>query len=172
VGLALALGLGDLILSILPKPGATLKFALITAAGSVLVVGGVALWIRRKSLAGAEPEDHNERKSPGSPVLLGSGIGALEVLTAFPYFAAIALIVGSSVSNSSKVFLLVLYCVVYTAPLFGIAAVCARMRGRAQAALRPVIGWLLTHWPMFVAPLAVIIGIGLAAYGIVRLSST
>ena len=31
--------------------------------------------------------------------------------------------------------------------------------------------WLLTRWPVIVAPLAVVIGIGLAAYGIVKLSS-
>jgi hypothetical protein len=82
------------------------------------------------------------------------------------------MIVGSSVSNSGKLFLLVLYCVVYTARLFGIAAVCAGMKDRAQATLRPVIGWLLTHRPMFVAPLAAIIGIGLTTYGILRLSSS
>ena len=56
-------------------------------------------------------------------MLVGSGIAALEVLTAFPYFAAIALIVGSSTSGSAKLFLLVLYCVVYAgrcsvSPLF------------------------------------------------------
>jgi Sap, sulfolipid-1-addressing protein len=102
-------------------------------------------------------------------VLLGSGIGALEVLTAFPYFAAIALILGSSVSGPNKVFLLVVYCAVYTAPLFGIAAVCAGMKDRAQAVLGPIFGWLLTHWPIFVASIAVVIGIGLTAYGIVRL---
>jgi cytochrome c biogenesis protein CcdA len=173
VGLALALGLGDLILSVLPKPGPTVKYALITGAGIVLLAGGVVLWTRRKALAGSTPEDHDHRRShaPRSPVLLGSGIAALEVLTAFPYFAAIALIVGSNASGSGKVFLLVLYCVVYAAPLFGIAAVCAVMGSRAEAVLGPVVGWVLTRWPTFVAPLAVVVGIGLTAYGIVRLSS-
>jgi len=34
-----------------------------------------------------------------------------------------------------------------------------------------VIDRLLTSWPVFVAPLAAVIGIGLTAYGVVRLSS-
>ena len=38
VGLALALGLGDLILSVVPKPGKTVKYALITGAGVVLLM--------------------------------------------------------------------------------------------------------------------------------------
>jgi Sap, sulfolipid-1-addressing protein len=171
VGLALGLGLGDLILSVLPKPGAKVKYALITAAGIVLVAGGAVLWIRRKALTSSGPEHHHEHKAPGSPILVGAGIAALEVLTAFPYFAAIALIVGSSASDSGKIFLLVLYCVVYAAPLFGIAVVCAVMGSRAESVLRPVIDWLLTRWPVFVAPLAAIIGIGLTAYGVVRLGS-
>src|SRR5689334_19170440 len=46
-GLAFALGLGDLVLSLLPKVGPTVKYALITAAGFVLAVGGTVVWLRR-----------------------------------------------------------------------------------------------------------------------------
>ena len=113
VGLALALGLGDLILSVVPKPGKTVKYALITGAGVVLLMASAVLWFRRKALASSPLDDHQgERKSPGSAVLVGGGIAGLELLTAFPYFAAIAMIVGSSVSDPVKVWLLVLYCVV------------------------------------------------------------
>src|SRR5690349_15365795 len=50
-GLALALGLGDLILSLVPKPGATVRYGLITAAGVVMVLGAVIIVIRRRALA-------------------------------------------------------------------------------------------------------------------------
>ena len=56
-GVAFALGLGDLILSFLPKPGRTVKYALITAAGAVMLVGAVGIWIRRRSLASTR-QDH------------------------------------------------------------------------------------------------------------------
>ncbi len=171
VGLALALGLGDLILSFLPKPGATVKWALVAAAGLVLVVGGTLVWIRRKALTSSEPV-HDRRKSHGSAVLLGAGIAGLELLTAFPYFAAIAMIVGSNVSRASKVSLLVLYCVVYALPLIAIAAVCALMGKRAEGILQPVGDWLFAHWPVLVGPLTATIGIGVLAFGIVQLSST
>jgi hypothetical protein len=171
-GLALALGLGDLILSVVPKPGRTVKYALITAAGIVLVLGGVAVWIRRHSLASSDAEHQPPPKAPGSPVLVGAGITSLELLTAFPYFAAIGLIVGSSTSDSGKLFLLILYCVVYTGPLIAIAVVCAVMGKRAESVLDPPMAWLLAHWPRLVAPLAAVLGVGLTAYGIVQLTST
>ncbi len=104
-------------------------------------------------------------------MLVGGGLAALELLTAFPYFAAIAIIVGSSSSNAGKLSLLVLYCVVYTAPLIGIAVVCALIGDRAEASLRPLIAWLMSNWPLIVAPLAAVIGIGLTSFGVARLSS-
>lgn len=170
VGLALALGLGDLILSVLPKPGATLKYALITAGGVVLMLGGLLVWVRRRSLTGSGAAPQRGGKATGSAVLVGGGIAGLELFTAFPYFAAIAIIVGSSVSGGAKIFLLILYCVVYTAPLIAIALGCVVWRERAGARLRPVIGWVLMRWPVIVAPLAGVVGIGLTAYGVVRLT--
>lgn len=172
-GLALALGLGDLILSLVPKPGATLKYELITAAGLVLLTGGTVILIRREALTSTEPSPEAAADKPrGSPILLGAGIGGLELLTAFPYFAAIAMIAGSSVASAGKVFLLVLYCVVYTLPLIGIAAVCAVMGQRATDVLRPVLNVVVRRWPIIVGPLAIAVGIGLATLGIVRLNST
>ena len=169
-GLALALGLGDLLLSLVPKPGATVKYALITAAGSVLVLGGAVLWIRRGALASSEP-DANRRRWQGSPGVIGAGLAGVELLTAFPYFAAIALIVGSGVSLAGKLFLLLLYCVVYALPLIAIAVVFVVMGERAERVLRPVGDWLLTNWPVIVAPLTAIIGLAVLAFGIVQLSS-
>ena len=58
-GLALALGLGDLILSLVPKPGRTVKYALISFAGIVLVFGGAVVWIRRKTLVSTSENDHH-----------------------------------------------------------------------------------------------------------------
>jgi cytochrome c biogenesis protein CcdA len=169
-GLALSLGLGDLILSFVPKPGADVKYALIAAAGLVLTVGGAVILIRRRSLASSEPAEHR-REPHGSPVLIGGGLAGLELLTAFPYFAAIALIAGSGVSNAGKLSLLALYCVVYTLPLIVIACLFAVMGQRAERILEPVGDWLLTHWPLIVGPLTAAIGIGVLAFGIVQLSS-
>ncbi len=169
-GLALALGLGDLIISLLPKPGRTLKYSLIIAAGSVLAAGGAIVWLRRKALAGHAPSPESSSRSHGSAVILGAGVAGVELLTAFPYFAAIAMIVGSSVAVPGKVFLIALYCVVYTLPLIAIAVVCLFKGRHAEALLRPTVEWLFVRWPLLVAPLAACLGVGLVVYGIVRLS--
>jgi cytochrome c biogenesis protein CcdA len=171
VGLALALGLGDLILSVVPKPGHTLKYSLIEAAGLVLIVGGTVVLARRKALVGSGRMPESGQKSHGSPILLGAGVAGLEMLTAFPYFAAIAIIIGSDTGTPGKVFLLILYCVVYTLPLIAIAVVCVVMGKRAEDVLRPVVDWLFARWPVILGTLAVAVGIALAVNGIVHLSS-
>jgi cytochrome c biogenesis protein CcdA len=169
-GLALAVGLGDLILSLVPKPGRTVKYGLITFAGIVLMFGGAVVWIRRKALVNTnESGDQGGRRRPA--VLMGAAIAGLELLTAFPYFAAIAMIAGSGVSGVEKLSLLILYCVIYTLPLIAIAVLIAIMGERAERILRPVSVWLSAHWPVVVAPLTAAFGIGVVAFGIVQLSS-
>jgi Sap, sulfolipid-1-addressing protein len=120
-------------------------------------------------------EHQAERGSPGAPSARcadGAGIAGVELLTAFPYFAAIAMIVGSGVSDVGKLSLLVLYCVIYTLPLIAIAVVIAIMGERAEGILGPAGGWLSGHWPVVVAPLTAAFGIGVLAFGIVQLTST
>jgi cytochrome c biogenesis protein CcdA len=168
-GVAFALGLGDLILALLPKPGPTVKYALIAAAGFVLVIGGTVVWVRRGALVSDDPEEARSAAS-GSSALFGATIAGLELLTAFPYFAAIAMIVGSGVSNPEKLALLALYCIVYTLPLIAIAAIFALMGKRAEDMLRPVGDWLFLNWPVVVGPLTAVLGFGVLVYGIVQLA--
>lgn len=170
-GLALALGLGDLILSLVPKPGRTVKYGLITSAGVVLIIGGAVVWIRRKALV-SKPASTHQDEPHRAAALMGAGIAGLELLTAFPYFAAIAMIVGSGVSDVGKLSLLILYCIVYALPLIVIAVVIAVMGERAERPLRRVGDWLSAHWPVIVAPLTAAFGIGVLAFGIVGLSSS
>ena len=170
-GLAFALGLGDLILSLLPKPGATVKYALVTTAGLVLMLGGIGVWIRRSALVNARRAEGHGRFH-GSAGLMGAGIGGLELFTAFPYFAAIALIVGSGVSDGGKLFLLLLYCMVYGLPLIAIAVVFAVMGERAEGVVRPAGDWLFAHWPVILGPITAVIGLAVLVFGIVELSST
>jgi cytochrome c biogenesis protein CcdA len=169
-GLAFALGLGDLVLSLLPKVGRTVKYALITAAGVVLAVGGTVVWLRRRSLANAQPAQGHMR-SHGSAALIGGGVAGVELLTAFPYFAAIALIIGSDVSRAQKLALLILYCLVYALPLIAIAVAFAIMGERAERRLKPIGDWLLTHWPLIIGPLTAIVGVIVMGFGIVELST-
>ena len=170
VGVALAVGLGNLILSVVPKPSATVKYSLITAAGVLMIAGGALIWIRRRALTASQPID-DERSAQGSAALIGAAIAGIELLSAFPYFAAIALIVGSGASIAGKVALLALYCVIYVLPLIAIAVVYAVMGDRAERILRPLGDRFLAHWPTIVAPITATIGIAVLAFGVVQLSS-
>jgi cytochrome c biogenesis protein CcdA len=167
-GLAIALGLGHLILSLLPKLSKGVKWKVLTVVGVLLVCGGGVIWWRRDSLASDPPRGHKPREG-GSAALMGAGIAALELATAFPYFGAIAMIVSSSVARGGKVFLLIVYNVVYVLPLVGIVIACAVLGDRAGRAVAPVGDWIAMRWPVVMAPLAAAAGIGITAYGIVRL---
>ncbi len=169
-GLVVALGLGDLILALVPKPSSTVKWVLVTIAGLVLVGGGAAMWWKRRAL-GSTPSPADELAGGGSSAfVMGAGIAGVEFFTAFPYFAAIAMVIGSSVAAPGKVFLLVLYNVVYILPLIVIVVLCAVMGERAGQVLAPVGDWISLHWPVIVAPLAEVAGIALAAYGVIHLT--
>jgi hypothetical protein len=169
-GVLLALGLGDLILSLVPKPSPSLKYALEIAVGVLLVSAGAGIWLRRRALSSEPTRGHGDGSGGGNAALLGAGVAGVELLTAFPYFAAIAIIVGSSVSDGAKLSLLVLYNVVYMLPLFVIVAICFVMGERAGNALAPVGDWINTHWPMIAAPLAAVVGLAVMTYGIVQLA--
>jgi cytochrome c biogenesis protein CcdA len=169
-GLAFALGLGDLILSHVPKPGPTVKYALITGAGLVLFAGGAFIWFRRRHLARSDASSL-QRKVSGAAVYMGAAIAGVELLSAFPYFAAIGLIVGSGVSLPEKVGLLLLYCVIYTLPLIAIALAFAILGEHAEQRVRPIGDWLFTHWPVIVGPLTAAIGLAVLVFGVIELSS-
>jgi len=185
-GAVVALGLGDLILSLLPKLSRSVKYEVMAGFGGALICGGAVIWWRRSSLAESEPP--SKRKSAGaggsgadgakpdgsgaagSAALLGAGIAGVELFTAFPYFAAIALVVGASAPTSGKIVLLVLYNVIYVLPLILIVIVCAVMGDRAGQLLAPVGDWIAMRWPVVVAPLVTAAGAGVMGYAIAQLA--
>lgn len=169
-GVLIMLGLAELVTSLLPRLSSEVKYALIVAGGVSLGLGGAAIWAKRRSLAERRsPEAKRSRREGQSAVLLGAGIAGVELVTAFPYFAAISIIVGAGVATPGKVLLLGIYNVVYVLPLIGISIVCAVMGGRASGFLNRTRDKVLTRWPVVVAPLAVVLGVGMTAFGTVRL---
>jgi hypothetical protein len=183
-GLVVAFGLGDLIVSLLPKLSRTVKYEVMTIVGVALVAGGGVLWFRRDSVVGDKPPSRGGsseggtseggtseggKSRGGSAVLMGAGIAGVEFLTAFPYFAAIAMVVGASVPLPAKAFLIVLYNVIYVSPLIAIVIVCMVMGDQATRVLTPIGDWISMNWPIIVAPLAAAVGVAVTAYGISQL---
>jgi cytochrome c biogenesis protein CcdA len=168
-GVVIALGPGQLLLSVVPKPDETTRYVLEIVAGAAMLVATVMLWVNRDRLALRNPP---EVKAQGrSSAILGATITAVELPTAFPYFAAIAAIVGSGVGPARQVTLLVLFNLCFVLPLLAIAATLWLAGDQADELLNRARQLLQRHWPVLLAALALIAGTFVILLGITGLGS-
>jgi cytochrome c biogenesis protein CcdA len=163
-GLAIALGPGQLLLSLVPRPGRHLSYVLEIVAGVAMLAAAAFLWGYRSRLAQTPaPQVNPDRKSSA---ILGATITAVELPTAFPYFAAIAAIVGANVGVTRTVFVLVVFNACFVAPLLGILAVLTFAGPDAQRVLTRGRRALEAHWPAVLATLALAAGLFVTTLGV------
>jgi cytochrome c biogenesis protein CcdA len=156
-GLLIALGPGELVLGLVPKPSPRAAQILEVIAGAVLLAAAGLLWRHRATLAEKQLMTMDGSKRRPS-LILGATITAVELPTAFPYFAAIAAIVGSGQPISNQVLLLVLYNICFVVPIVGIYATLALAGDRADVYLARARAILQRHWPFLLAVVALIAG--------------
>jgi cytochrome c biogenesis protein CcdA len=168
-GALIVLGPGEALLSLVPHPSATTRYILETVAGVAMLVGAAYLWRRRERLG------HHPRSGPPkqtrSAALLGATIAAIELPSAFPYFAAIAAIVGSGLGLAQRVVLLVIYNACFVLPLLGILGIVAVAGDRAAEILGRAREFLERRWPVVLAALALVAGLFVTALGVTGLTS-
>jgi cytochrome c biogenesis protein CcdA len=168
-GAVVALGPGQVLLALVPHPGPTARYVVETVAGVVMLIAGGLLWRDRQSLA------HHELPAPStadkSSAVLGMTITAVEFPTAFPYFAAIAAIVGSGFDPGRQLILLVLYNLCFVLPLIAIAVTVAVAGDTADRVLTRALKLLQTYWPALLAGLALIAGTFVILLGATGLAS-
>jgi cytochrome c biogenesis protein CcdA len=167
-GLAIALGPGQLLLSVVPRPGRHLGYVLEVVAGAAMLAAAAFLWGYRDRLAQANPP----QVKPGrkSSVILGATITAVELPTAFPYFAAIAAVVGADVGIARTVFLLLIFNVCFVAPLLGIVATLTFAGPNAHRLLNRGRCALESNWPAVLATLALVAGLFVTLLGVTGLA--
>jgi cytochrome c biogenesis protein CcdA len=167
-GALIVLGPGEALLALVPHPGATVRYVLELVAGLAMLVAAVVLWVKRDRLG------HRERSQPRatqrSSAILGVTIVAIELPTAFPYFAAIAAVVGSGLGLGRQLILLVLYNACFVSPLLLMITVVAMAGARAQRILTDARDWLHGHWPVLLAALALGAGVFVAVLGVTGLT--
>jgi cytochrome c biogenesis protein CcdA len=162
-GVAIALGPGQVILSLVPHPGPTARYVLETVAGVVMLVAAGVLWLTREKLSKRDlPSPPSEGKSSA---LLGVTITAVELPTAFPYFAAIAAIVGSGLDPGGQLILLVVYNVCFVLPLLVITVILAVAGEEAERIIGRIRDMLQEHWPIVLAGLALVAGVFVTTLG-------
>ena len=120
-GLVLLLGPGQALLGLLPRPGDEVRVLLEVCVGAALFAVASVLWLGRSRVA--RQVTKNQGRVDRSSFLLGMGIVVIELPTAFPYFAAIALMIGSGKDIPIQVGLLLAFNVVFVAPLLAIMIV-------------------------------------------------
>jgi cytochrome c biogenesis protein CcdA len=155
-GLAIALGPGQLLLSLVPHPDREDRYVLETITGVALIVAAAFLWgYRHRLMRRKVPVPKTEGKSSA---ILGATITAVELPTAFPYFAAIAAIVGSGLGLPRQVVLLVLFNVCFVLPLIAILATVTIAGDRAKELLASGRRKLEAHWPTVLSIVFLIAG--------------
>lgn len=172
-GLLLVLGPGQLLLDALPHPSRHTKHLLEAGGGAVLLVLSVALWVGREHVARRFAEGGAQRRGTGgtaSAFVLGAGIMAVELPTAFPYFAAIAAIVGSGFSVGAQALMVVVFNVVFVLPLLAIVAIRTLAGERANAELEALRSWLRRRAAALLAGLVTVLGAACLAIGVVGLA--
>lgn len=168
-GLAIALGPGQLLLSLVPHPDHEDRAVIEIIVGGAMLVASFFLWRHRDRLSTRQAKPINPQGK--SSALLGVTITAIELPTAFPYFAAIAAIVGSGYDIPRQVFLIVLFNVCFVLPLIGIVVLLTLRPDRAQQLLTTIRGWLVARWPALLASVALLAGLFVILLGVTWLAS-
>ena len=161
-GLLLTIGPGRLLVGLIPSPQKNTKHAIELAAGIILVISSLAVWVGRRKLSRHELP---MRDGGGSAVLTGASLAALELPTAVPYFAIVAAIVASTAKLPAELGLVLLYNVVFVLPLVGILVVLFVAGDRANPWLQKAGAWLQRRWPVVLAGFLLLLGAGLTVLG-------
>lgn len=163
-GLILTLGPGRLLISLIPRPRHHVAYVIELGVGVAILVAATLLWHHRAVLAEKERPDLDIGGRAGW--VLGATITAVELPTAFPYFAAIAAIAGGTRNPAHEIVLLLVFNVCFVLPLLAIAAVLTFAHERAQPLLGRGREFLHLHWPRLLAGVGVVAGLLVILLGV------
>lgn len=167
-GLVLTVGPGRAILALVPTPTLTTRYILEIIAGVAMLIAAATLWWRRERLS-QRTTGHSHRSKERPPFLLGVAISAVELPTAFPYFAAIVAIIGSGLGIADQILLVAIYDICFMLPLVAIMVVLAIARDRAVEILARARELWDKHWPKLAVAVALIAGVLVTTLGVTGL---
>jgi cytochrome c biogenesis protein CcdA len=167
LGVLIALGPGEAVRRHIPHAGAHTRHLLELTAGGLLLIVAAVLWWQRGRLSRhiASGTKHLDRNS----LLLGAGIAVVELPTALPYFAAIAVVVGSGQSAANQVLLLAVFNACFLLPVAAMLGL-RMLAGERSAAWLARVRAHVDRWLATLAPgLVALAGLALIAVGTIGL---
>jgi len=169
-GAAIAVGAGELIRDLVPHPRHQIANIIEVAVGVALIAGAAFLWRHRHRLSDRDPPrfDPHGRSS----WVLGASITAVELPTVFPYFAAIAAIVGANLGPVRDLTLLFLFNVCFVLPLLLILGTLTFAPHKSEQILSVAREFLQRRWPTLLAGLALAAGLFVVLLGVTGLGAT
>jgi cytochrome c biogenesis protein CcdA len=166
-GIAFVAGPGQLILGVLPHPSENAKHLVEVVVGAALIGLAVGLWKGGERLTDRIPK--GESAGRRSSFAVGAAIMAVELPTAFPYFAALAAIIGSNAHLLTQIAYVVLFNALFVLPLNVILLIRARAGERAEQRLNAVGEWIRRYAHTAIAALAGAAGIAFLIVGLTDL---
>jgi cytochrome c biogenesis protein CcdA len=172
-GILLALGPGHWLFSLVPDPSDSLKHWGAVIAGIALVAAAVVLFAALERFTRPEKADADvpARRRSGSAFAFGAGLALVELPTALPYFAALAAIDAAHVSVAREIALIVLFNVLFLAPVFLIALLLEFFPSAWERVIEPVRRWMSAHWPRVLGAVLATGGVALLVFGVAGLSN-
>jgi cytochrome c biogenesis protein CcdA len=163
-GLILLFAVGRSFVARIAQPSPHTRHLLELAIGIALLLVAGLLWVLRDWLRA-----HLGRERAvggGSALLLGAAIMAIELPTAFPYFAAILATLGAVHGAIRQTVFIVLYNLVFVAPLLALTVLVALTGSRYRDRIARISTLIRTRGPDFLPPGVAIIGGALVVIGV------
>jgi cytochrome c biogenesis protein CcdA len=162
-GALIALGPGQLLLALVPKPDTEDRHVIEIVVGVAMLVAAAILWRNRETLSHRRmPAASGQGKSSA---ILGATITAVELPTAFPYFAAIAAIVGSGLDPVRQLLLLLVFNVCFVLPLILMVVAMSLAGDGAIETLTRGRDFLERRWPVVLSVLLLVAGVFVVLLG-------
>jgi cytochrome c biogenesis protein CcdA len=163
-GVAALLGGRELVESLAPDLGDVAERALEIGSGVVLLAVAAGIWLLRARVEDriAEPRSARAR----SAFAVGVGIMAIELPTAFPYFAAITAVGASEEGTAAQIALLGVYSLCFVLPVLAILAARTLAGPRGERLLAGARDWTHRNAPAVLAVTLAAIGLVLIGIGL------
>jgi cytochrome c biogenesis protein CcdA len=166
-GAFLLFGPGRIAVDAAPHPGTRAVHLIEVGLGAGAVIAAIVVWLMRARLTSWQARAAH----PGQRLAMTSGavIAALELPTAVPYFAAIAVVGEARIGAVTGLALLALFNLAFIAPLLAIALLGRVAGARRTSGVDRVRQRVLEHLSGAVAILLLLIGWALMGVGAVGL---